>query len=79
MDAIIADLVSKFPYISTVLMVVGVLRLVLKPLFSFLHSVVLATPSTKDDELLNKVENGPIVKGLFYVLDWFASIKIQPK
>lgn len=67
--------VSQYPIFATILMVVGVLRLVMKPLMSFLHEFVLATPGEGDNVLLDKIEKSPIFSTIMYVLDWLASIK----
>ena len=75
---IIGNAVAKFPWLGTVLLIVGSLRLLLKPIFSIAHSYVLATASTRDDEIYTKIEQSPITRSLFYVLDWFGSIKAQP-
>lgn len=76
----VLDLVTKYPWLATVITVIGILRLVLKPAFVFFHEVVKATPSVKDDELLAKVESSPVLKWVLIGLDWFASIKVvHPK
>lgn len=77
MEAFIVDLASKFPWVLTVISVIGILRIVVKPLMSIIGGVVLATESKKDDLVFEKVENSKIYKGVIYVLDWFASIKIK--
>jgi hypothetical protein len=76
---LILSLVQKWPVVSTVLMVVGVLRFINKPLFSFLRTFVLATPSKKDDQILDKVESSKVYKTICYILDWFGSIKLPSK
>jgi hypothetical protein len=73
---IITALVQKAPWVTAILTVIGVLRLILKPLFSFLHSVVKATPTEKDDQLLAKVEGSTALKWVTYGLDWLCSIKV---
>lgn len=65
----------QYPAVSTVLMAIGVLRLIMKPLMSFLNAFVLATPSTADDEFLKKIEESKWYPIVLYVLDWLGSIK----
>ncbi|MDB6017670.1 MAG: hypothetical protein JWR19_2159 [Pedosphaera sp.] len=71
----IGGLVVKYPWMSTVIFVVGVLRLCMKPIFTIVESVVKSTTSTSDDAVLAKFEGGAIYKWLFWGLDLFASIK----
>lgn len=71
--------VSQYPIIATILMVVGVARLVNKPLFSFLRTYVQATPTPNDDRVLDKVEASKAYKVLSYILDLTASIKLPAK
>lgn len=74
---IVAQLVENYPTLSTVIMVIGALRLIVKPLLAIARSVVQYTPSTADDAALDSVEQSTIMKGLLFVLDWFASVKLK--
>lgn len=71
-------LVNQYPWVANTLMIIGSLRLVLKPVFSILRTYVDTTSATADNEWLDKVENNSVVKAIFYALDWIASIKIKP-
>lgn len=71
------DLAAKHPWIVTVLLVVGTLRLAVKPAFSIWHTYVAATETTKDDEFLEKVETSKWLKWILYALDYVASVKIK--
>ncbi len=82
-EGIIAELVKQvlvwaqqYPVVASVLMVIGVLRVVMKPTFTFLREFVLATPGTGDDELLAKVEASKPLQWALYILDWFGSVKL---
>jgi hypothetical protein len=66
---------DKYPIIATVIMIIGGLRLVFKPMISIARSVVEYTPSTSDNAALDKFEGGKFYKSMMYVLDLFASIK----
>lgn len=77
MEELILALATKYPVLVTVLTVIGTLRLVMKPLFSFLHEYVLITETKKDDELLAKVEGSKYFKWVMYVLDYLASVKVK--
>lgn len=76
-SAFLLGLVAKYPIITGVLMAVGVARAIFKPLFSFLHAVVDATPSSKDNAALAKVEKSKVYKIVAYLLDYLGSIKIE--
>tara|TARA_R110000868_G_scaffold242882_5_gene498499 strand:- start:172 stop:420 length:249 start_codon:yes stop_codon:yes gene_type:complete len=73
---IVNELVAKWPVLSSVLLVVGALRLTIKPLVSIVRSVVELTPGKTDDLLLDKVEASKVYKGLCWVLDYLTSIKL---
>ena len=76
----IAPLVAKYPWLAMIITVLGGARLLIKPLFTFLHSVVMVTPTTKDDEFLAKTESSKAYKWAVWVLDYVFSIKlIHPK
>ena len=66
----------QYPNISTVLLVIGVLRLVNKPLFALLHYITKQTPTVKDDQALEKVEKSLTYKVFLFTLDWLASFKL---
>lgn len=73
---LILTAVEKWPVVSSILMVMGVLRACFKPLMGLLQSYVLATPSKSDDEFLKRVESGKIYQGFVWFIDYFASIKL---
>lgn len=70
-------LVEGYPILASVIFVVGILRLVLKPTLSILRNIANATKTIKDNELLDKVERSKILKAVLYALDYLASIKIK--
>lgn len=72
-------LLGKYGWAAAGVMWVGVLRSIFKPVFSAWHTVVSATPSTKDDLFLQKVEGSMVLKTVLYVLDWVASWKLKQK
>jgi hypothetical protein len=71
---------AKLPdWLLSLLLVVGSLRVLFKPLLALAYAVVSITPSEKDDELVKKIENSKVLKALVFVIDWFASIKLPKK
>jgi len=77
MDQIIVSLVQAHPSIATVLLVIGGLRVVLKPLMVFIEQYVKGTPDTGDDAKLAAVESSKAYKVLVFILDYTASIKLN--
>lgn len=79
---ILTVLVAKYPWLATIIAVVGSMRLWAKPVFSALHALALLTPSKWDDGLWERLNtfftDTAAGKFLAYLLDWFASIKVVP-
>jgi hypothetical protein len=75
---IIVQLAAQYPVIGSVLLIVGTLRLVVKPLFAAAHYYVAQTADPEDDKKLAAIEQSKPVQVLFFVLDWFASVKLKP-
>jgi len=69
----------KYPATASVLMVMGVLRAVFKPLFALLQAYVASTPSAADDAVLARIEKSKVVTTAAFVLDYVASIKLPQK
>lgn len=74
---VIAPLLVKYPIIHQVILYVGITRLIVKPLMTFLGEIVVVTPSMKDNELLASILDSKIYKGVLYVFDYLGSIKIK--
>lgn len=70
-------LLSKYPLTSSIIAVVGTLRIIFKPLMTFLHAYVQATPGKSDDLKLEKVEASKIYKTIVFLVDYFTSYKIK--
>jgi len=79
-----ADAVANFitgfsashPTIFTVLAVIGACRLLIKPLFTFLHEVAKVTPSDWDNKIVDSIENSKAFSWAVWALDWITSIKL---
>lgn len=72
-------LVNQFPVAASILMVLGIARVVNKPLFALAKAFVAKTETTKDDEFLVEVETSKFYKALCFILDWTVSIKLPAK
>jgi hypothetical protein len=75
----LTDAVTKYPWIATVLLVMGALRIVFKPLCSAVHWYVDQTASEKDNAAFEKVEASKVFKAFSFILDYAASVKLNKK
>lgn len=75
-------LVAKYPWLATVITVIGSMRLWAKPVFSALHALTDITATKWDDGLWSRMyvffTQHPMGRILAYLLDWLGSVKIQP-
>ena len=79
-EPLFASYGGDFGIVVQVMSILGSIRAVNKPLFSTLNALVNATYWTDDDnQLLARLENNKIYKGLIYVLDWVVSVKVGRK
>lgn len=83
MDGILAFLKSiieshggDFSVVSKILMIIGVIRVMLKPIMSVIQAFISLELSPGADSFLQKVLDSPIYKSISYILDWSASIKL---
>jgi hypothetical protein len=72
-------LAAQYPVVSAGLFIIGVARLVLKPLLSIVRTIVEATPSAADNAVLDSVEKSLPMKIALYILDWLFSVKLPPR
>ena len=75
MQETVAQLMVQFPWIATIFMVIGVIRVVVKPLMELAKSIAASTPSTKDDAAVASLESNKIYKTVLFVIDWIFSLK----
>lgn len=69
-------LISANPTLLKIVVLMGTLRLILKPIMVAIDSIVVATPSTSDNALWEKVKASGPYKILALVLDYVGSIKL---
>lgn len=72
-------LAMKFPVAMAIVVFMGSARLFFKPVMSFIHGIVEATPSKNDDLKLSVVESSKAFKAFAWVIDLLASIKLKIK
>lgn len=75
----IVGFATSHPWLLTALAAIATLRLVFKPLVSAVEAFVKSSPSTADDELLQKVEHSAGFRVFAYLLDWLGSMKVGPQ
>jgi hypothetical protein len=73
---LVVQVVENHPWVATLLLLIGSLRLVCKPLMSLVRARVAATPGTDDDVQLQRITASWWYQALAWTLDFVASIKI---
>lgn len=73
---LLTKFVAQFPVVATVLIGIGILRAVNKPLFALLKAYVTSTPVLWDDEMLTKLEQSKLYRTVSFALDWLGSVKL---
>lgn len=76
LELILIELAQRFPALLGVFAAIGVLRAVFKPLMAFLRVVADATPTEKDNEVLDGFVQSGLYKGIAFVVDYLTSIKL---
>jgi len=76
-STIVLGFAQQNPNIASLLIFMGIARAVFKPLFALAHAYVEATESPDDDVKLAEIEQSKFVKGLAFVLDYVASVKLK--
>jgi hypothetical protein len=71
----IVSFATNHSWVLTILSVVGIMRVIFKPLISFLEAAVKATPTSADDAFLAKCEGSVAYRWFAWGLDWLGSIK----
>ncbi|MBX3736724.1 MAG: hypothetical protein KF715_08550 [Candidatus Didemnitutus sp.] len=75
----IVTFAAKYPWVLTLLAVMGGLRFFFKPVVSLVEAYVRSTPQKTDDEYFDKVEHSAAFKIIAWALDFFASVKVGPQ
>lgn len=76
MEAFLVEMAGKYTWVMATCLVMGVFRLMFKPTIAFLRAFVSATPTTKDDAVMDKVEANKVTKALVWFADYLLSIKL---
>lgn len=70
---------GKYGWLVQILTVVGVMRLMFKPIMTVVQTIINLTPSVSDDAFLAKVMDNWFYKAAVYIVDWTASIKLPKR
>ena len=76
---VLEGLAGNHGFIAQIVMIIGAVRLFMKPLVVFLSQVVELTPTEVDNAILNKLYENKIYKAIVFILDWFLSVKLPKK
>lgn len=68
--------IQQYPIISTIIFIVGGLRIIFKPLVAIIQNYVDYTPSPKDNEFLKKVMESFLYQKFVWLIDYIGSIKL---
>jgi len=69
-------LVTQYPWLASILIAIGGLRLALKPIMLAIEWCTKQTPNPNDDVAVLKFEAGPIYKWIAIGLDVIGSVKL---
>lgn len=75
----LVHLMQGNPMFMSFVMILGLLRMVVKPAMTILQAVVKFTPYDSDDKWLAALEVSKGYKLFTYMLDWLLSIKLPEK
>lgn len=76
MDALVLELLQQYPWITKLVLIMGVARLIFKPLMSAIQAKVVLTPDKSDDAKLRRIMTSTPYLIFSFLLDLTASIKL---
>ena len=76
METFILGFMQNNPTLASVLVIIGAVRVVVKPAMAYYEAHVASTPDKVDDEKLVKVKSAAWYKALVFILDYAASVKL---
>jgi len=77
MEDMILGLLKEYPGFMSIIAMMGMLRVIFKPLFALIETVVATTPTKKDDEAWEAVRGSKAMEMILWLLDYLASIKLK--
>lgn len=76
MEQLIAEMVMNYPSVMSVVVVLGVFRMVFKPIVTAYQAYVDATPSKEDDEKFEEIKKSSVYKSISWLVDYLMSVKL---
>lgn len=76
MEQFLIELATKYQWFMIVCLVIGIFRMVFKPIMAIIESIVIYTPSQKDDAALASFKDSNVYKAIIWVVDYLLSIKL---
>jgi hypothetical protein len=73
---VIMEVLEMLPWYGDLILVMGTMRAIMKPVSTVIETVVKATPSPADDEALYSIKRSNSFKILRWIVDYLGSIKI---
>lgn len=70
-------LMGTHPAFATVLMIVGLFRVLFKPLIAMVDAYVNYTENKTDDKMFKDFLASPFYSTIVFILDYLASIKLK--
>ena len=76
---LIEAIAGKHGSVVQIIVLIGSLRVFLKPLTSLARTYVEFTPGDEDNKKLDKILESKVYKKASYLIDYFASLKLPQK
>ena len=70
------ELLKEYPWFANLVVIMGSLRVIFKPLFSLIDAVIAATPNKDDDKAWLQFKQSKAASLLIWLIDYIASVKI---
>jgi len=79
LSPVVLDFVLGNPKASVIIFVIGILRILIKPLMLIIKKIIEFTKTDKDDLLYEKAKKNIFVRIIFFLIDWMTSVKLGGK
>lgn len=76
MEQFLIELATKYQWFMIVCLVIGIFRMVFKPIMAIIESIVIYTPNPKDDIALAGFKNSKVYKAIIWIVDYLLSVKL---
>jgi len=76
LNALILALLQKQPWFGTLVAVIGLSRIVMKPIFSVIPQIIKETPTQADDAWLARFQKSGAYRIGSFVVDFLFSVKL---